>query len=128
MAFSPSAACLVAALALLPTVAGCDRLTDAPAGPDAPALPDATPTIYVKGSAELPPGAPLEYRAQLVPGATSYQWTVNGAGVATVDMRGNSRFVAVTGQMAGPFVLRVSAVNDRQAVIARGERALVVTE
>ncbi len=128
MAFSSSAATLAAVLAVLPAVAGCDRLTDAPADPSIPTVPDAAATIYVKGSAELSPGAPLEYRAQLVPGATSYQWTVNGAGVATVDMRGNSRFVAVTGQLAGPFVLRVTAFDDRQTALARGERALVVTE
>ena len=128
MAFSPSAACLVAGLVLLPTAAGCDRLTDAPAAPGMPALPDALPGMYVKGAAALPAGAPLEYRAQAVPGAVSYGWSAVGAGFATIESRGNSRLAALTGERAGPIELHVTAYDAREVALARGERALVVTE
>ena len=117
------AVALVAVLAL----AGCDRYAaDAPTvvgtGPTA-----AAPTqMYVKGNPVLRVDEPVDFRAQMVAGASAYVWTVDGIGAATVSTDGDTRLVRITGTRPGPATVHAEALSAQGLTVSVGSFALVV--
>jgi hypothetical protein len=115
-------ATFVAALALV----GCDRGPADLTGPEPPAAPSVQTGLYIKGSASPTLLLPTEYRAKSLPGAAGYAWAATGEGFATIDTRGNSRIVSLTGQGAGTVTLTVYAYDDDGDVFAQASRQIVV--
>lgn len=122
---------LLAALALA-TLAGCDRFTDDPSGPAVvpPGTAATLPPVYIKGPATILQTRYLPYRAEPIPGATTYQWGVlsdsTGAGGASIETGSDARLVTAIGVEPGPVTFLVTAYRADGTLLARGTRRLVV--
>ncbi|HEX8299500.1 MAG TPA: hypothetical protein VF594_10120 [Rubricoccaceae bacterium] len=119
--------CAVLTLALF--AGGCDRFDDTLlTPPDATPPAASAPSMYVKGNPSVTIGGTHEFRAQPVDGAVSYAWSAVGPGTALVNTRGNARIVSVTGTQPGPAIVRATAYDAAERVLASGSREIVVVE
>ncbi|HEX9953342.1 MAG TPA: hypothetical protein VGB53_16340 [Rubricoccaceae bacterium] len=125
-----AAALAVAALSL----GACDRYEDSTLAPPVAAPPVAAPPaaaqdeIYIKGSPSVKVGVRYEFRAQAVEGVVLYVWSSVGTGGTVVNTNGNARTISLTGTRPGAAVVRVTAYDASERVLATGRRDITIVE